>query len=275
MMLGCNSTQHVATSALSRFNENPTMTLASDYEKEDLEAFRVRSRREIISLLRAIGERNQLVRMVINNGADTVVTSILDVDDRDNTVMLDCAPTATMNHRVLESETLSFETVLDSIRILFDAPEIDSITYDNLPAFVIPLPDSLVRLQRREFYRVPTPLTTPVICTVPVRTEDDLIQVKTTLHNISGGGISIVDEKKLIDATFGRIYENCRIDLPGGPITLSLQIRNVLELTLTNGRTIRRLGCQFIDPSNMVLAAVQKYITKLEREHNARTTGIR
>jgi c-di-GMP-binding flagellar brake protein YcgR len=251
------------------------MTLASDYEQEDMEPYRVRSRREIISLLRNIGERNQLVRMVINNGADTVVTSILDVDESDDTVMLDCAPTATMNHRVLESESLAFETVLDSIRILFDAPGIDSITYDNLPAFVIPLPQSLIRLQRREFYRVPTPLTNPVTCTIPVKTEDQVIQVNATLHNISGGGISIVDEKKLIDPTFGQIYDNCRINLPGGPITVSLQIRNLLELTLTNGKSIHRLGCQFVNPSNGTLAAVQKYITKLEREQNARTTGIR
>jgi len=96
------------------------------------------------------------------------------------------------------------------------------------------------------------------------------------LHNISGGGISLIDDKKLIDPTFGRIYENCRIDLPvGGPITVALQVRNLLELTLTNGRSIHRLGCQFINPSNGALGAVQKYITKLEREQYARATGIR
>src|SRR5437660_717892 len=120
------------------------MTLASDYEKDDLEPFRVRSRREIIALLRSISERNQLVRMVINNGADTVVTSILQVNDNDNTVMLDCAPTATMNQRVLDSDNLSFETVLESIRILFSSSEAQSFTYENLPAFIIPIPDSLV-----------------------------------------------------------------------------------------------------------------------------------
>jgi len=252
------------------------MTLASDYDKEDLEPYRIRSRREIIALLRNIGERNQLVRMVINHGADTVVTSVLHVDEGSDTVLLDCAPSATMNHKVLESEAFAFETVLDNIRILFNADEIESVQYDKLPAFLIPLPDSLIRLQRREFYRVPTPLTTPVLCIVPMKVEEQTLQVATTLHNISGGGISIVDEKKLIDPTIGRIYENCRIDLPvGGPVTMSLQIRNTLELTLTNGKTIRRLGCQFIQPSNAAMTAIYKYITKLEREQNAKATGIR
>jgi c-di-GMP-binding flagellar brake protein YcgR len=277
MMTGCNlARRHARTGMAESFDKNSTMTLASEYDQDDdMEPFRVRSRREIISLLRHISERNQLVRMVINHGADTVVTSILDVDESDNSVMLDCAPTATMNHRVLESETFSFETVLDSIRILFTSSEVGSILYDNLPAFVIPLPESMVRLQRREYYRVPTPLTTPVRCTVPVRIADEIKRVTTTLHNISGGGISIVDENQSIDATFGRVYDNCTIDLPGGPIAVSLQIRNLLELTLTNGKNIRRLGCRFVNPSHGVLAAVQKYITKLERDQNARVTGNR
>lgn len=251
------------------------MILASDYDQDNMEPYRVRSRKEIISLLRNIGERNQLVRMVINEGADTIVTSVLDVDEGNNCVMLDCATTATMNHRVLESPTFAFETVLDNIRILFTCTEIESVLYDNLPAFVIPLPETLVRLQRREYYRVSTPLTTPVVCMIPVKVDNEVQQVKTTLHNISGGGVSIVDEKQMIDATFGHIYDNCRIELPGGPITVSLQIRNLLELTLTNGKNIRRLGCQFVNPSNSTLAAVQKYITKLEREQNAKATGIR
>src|SRR5690606_30478961 len=115
------------------------MTLASNYENDDLNRYRVHSRREVIALLRSIGERNQLVRMVINNGVDTIVTSILKIDEANNTVLLDCAPTAVMNQRVLDSEKLSFETVLESIRILFTSPAAQSCMYEDLPAFVIPL----------------------------------------------------------------------------------------------------------------------------------------
>lgn len=250
------------------------MTLASEYENDDLNPYRVRSRREVIALLRSIGERNQLVRMLLNHGHDTIVTSILNIDETNNTVLLDCAPTAIMNQRVLDSEKLSFETVLENIRILFNSPAAKSCVYEGLPAFIIPLPSEVVRLQRREFYRVPTPVTTPVYCTISVKTEDQVIPVVTTLHNISGGGISIVDEKKLLDTTQGRIYENCRIDLPGGAVTVSLQIRNLLEITLTNGRVISRIGCAFVNPSNGTLGAVQKYITKLERDQNAKATGL-
>lgn len=250
------------------------MNLASDYENDELNPYRVTSRREVIALLRSIGERNQLVRMLINHGNDTVVTSILKIDEGNNTVLLDCAPTAIMNQRILDSEKLSFETVLENIRILFKSSAAVRCTYQNLPAFIIPLPKNVIRLQRREFYRVPTPLSNPIRCTVPFKSEDQIISVETTLHNISGGGVSIVDEKKLIDPTLGRIYDNCRIDLPGGAVTVALQMRNLIEVTLTNGKSIHRLGCAFIDPSNGTLGAVQKYITKLERDQNAKATGL-
>lgn len=47
---------------------------------EDLAQYRIQSRREILSLLRNVSQKKQLVRMIFNEGADTIVTSILEVD---------------------------------------------------------------------------------------------------------------------------------------------------------------------------------------------------
>jgi c-di-GMP-binding flagellar brake protein YcgR len=51
-------------------------------------------------------------------------------------------------------------------------------------------------------------------------------------------------------------------------------VRNSIDMTLLNNKTSRRLGCQFVDISRGNLAAVQRYITKLERERNARLAGL-
>jgi c-di-GMP-binding flagellar brake protein YcgR len=228
-------------------------------------------------LLRNIGARNQLVRMVIKGGTESVVTSILKVDEDSNTVIIDCAPSNLQNEHILESDNLAFETLLEHIRILFFATQVESCVYENLPAFSFTVPASLIRLQRREFYRVLTPVTNPVRCTIQVADEngEGSTTAVVTLQNVSGGGIGIVDEKKLLDNTIGRIYKDCRIDIPGGaPVIATLQIRNSYDLTLTNGKAIRRLGCLFIDLSKPMTAAVQRYITKLEREQNAKSTGM-
>ena len=254
------------------------MTFNSNFGVEDLGPYQVYSRKEIVALLRSIGERNQLVRMIINGGTESVVTSILKIDEPNGVVIIDCAPSPLQNQRILQSDNISFETLLEHIRILFFVTKIESCIFENLPAFRFAIPASLIRLQRREFYRVLTPVTNPVRCAITVPREDGYgsITVVLTLQNVSGGGIAMVDEKKLLDPTIGRIYKDCRIDLPGGTLVVAtLQIRNAQEITLANGKSIRRLGCLFLDLPKSMMNAVQRYITKMEREQNAKATGFR
>jgi len=40
----------------------------------------------------------------------------------------------------------------------------------------------------------------------------------------------------------------------------------VQDITLPNGKSIRRLGCLFVDLPKSMMNAVQRYITRLERE---------
>ena len=253
------------------------MTLHTNTGIDDLGPYQIYSRREIIALLRNISESKQLVRMVINDGTEAVVTSVLAIDESDNTVIIDVAPSQVQNQRIMESDNVSFETMLEHIRILFFATHIDACTYEDLPAFQFEIPASMVRLQRREFYRVLTPVTNPVRCTIsiPHEVEEASTTVVVALQNVSGGGVAILDEKKLLDPTIGRIYKDCRIDLPGGSLVVTtLQIRNSQEITLPNGKNIRRLGCLFVDMPKSMMGAVQRYITKLEREQNAKSTGF-
>lgn len=250
------------------------MTLHTNDETEDFTPYQVNSRREVVSILRNVAEHNQLVRMQANKGADSAMTSILAVDEFE--VIIDCASSAVINQRLLESNEIAFDTALDSIRITFSVPSAESCLHDDRPALRIPLPTNLVRLQRREFYRVKTPVTNPVRCTILLPGEDGAegLTIVAPLYNVSGGGIAIIDEKKQIDVDFSHVYENCRIDFPGGAVVVSLQVRSAQNITLVNGKQIRRLGCEFVNPSRGTEAAIQRYITKLEREQNARATGL-
>ncbi|HJV73622.1 MAG TPA: flagellar brake protein [Noviherbaspirillum sp.] len=252
------------------------MTLNTDDDDHDLSRYQVRSRREITNLLRTVGERNQLVRMQANNGADSVVTSILEVDDAAGIVIIDCSPSALTNQRVLDSDDIAFETVLENIRIKFSVSHVESCEHDDRPAFYIPIPESMVRLQRREFYRVAIPVSSPARCTIPVPAAEGGATTPTVLpvYNVSGGGIAVVDEKKLIPSAIGTVFTKCKIDFPGSPVEVTLQLMNSHDLTLSNGKNTRRLGFMFVDLPNATIAAIQRYITKLEREQNARTTGM-
>jgi c-di-GMP-binding flagellar brake protein YcgR len=255
------------------------MTFNTKFGTQDVSPYLVHSRREIIGLLRAMHERKQLVSLQADGGADTIVTSVLDVDEEAGLVVIDRAPTNLINQRLLASDNIAFETVLDNIRIMFFSDKIRECLYDEQPALYIAVPTNLVRLQRREHYRVPTPVANPLRCTMQIPPDDNGTggtTVVVSLKDISGGGIAVIDEKKLLDNTVGRIYKECRIDLPGsGPVACTLQIRNSHDLSLSNGKTIRKLGCMFVDLPKAADAAVQRYITKLERERNAKATGMK
>lgn len=237
--------------------------------------YEVHAPREIVSLLRAIQNKKQLIRMLIKGEADVCVTTILDVDTASGMLTLDCSPNAEQNRRVLASGRIAFETTLDKIRILFHIEGLEAAQFEGSPAFTAPLPASLIRLQRREYYRMSTPVTNPVKVTIPMPFESGGGTQSFPLADISCGGIAMLDHKLTLDNTIGLNYPNCRIDLPDiGLVTMTLQVRNSLDLTLLNNKTNRRLGCEFRDLSRASLAAVQRYITFLERERNARVAGL-
>jgi c-di-GMP-binding flagellar brake protein YcgR len=251
------------------------MQPTNDFGLENWHDYEVGSRREIISLLRNIGEKNQLIRMLIHGEADVCVTSILEVDPDTNTLILDRSIDGDQNNRILAARRISFETSLDKIRILFASEGVTETIFEKRPALQIAVPATLVRLQRREFYRMPTPVSNPVRAIVPLPEELGGGTAIFPLADISCGGIAMLDNKFMLGNTIGLNYPGCRIDLPDiGTVMTTLQVRNSLDLTLLNNKANRRLGCHFIDISRANLAMVQRYITKLERERNARIAGL-
>jgi c-di-GMP-binding flagellar brake protein YcgR len=251
------------------------MQAITDAELEAWHDYEVESRREIVALLRQIAEKNQLVRVLIKGEADVCVTSILDVDPDTNTVTLDRPVSRDQIERIVAAGAVRCETSLDKIRILFGADGLREISYDGGTAIRANIPASLIRLQRREYYRMATPVSNPVRVTIPLPAELGGTLEIFPLADISCGGIAVLDNKQILGTTIGATFAGCRLDLPEiGPVMTSLQIRNSLDLTLLNNKTNRRLGCQFVDISRGNLAAVQRYITKLERERNARLAGL-
>jgi c-di-GMP-binding flagellar brake protein YcgR len=246
-----------------------------DFGLENWHDFEVSSRREIIALLRSIGEKNQLIRMLIHGESDVCVTSILDVDLNAGNLILDRSIDPQQNERIVKANRIAFETSLDKIRILFASEDVRETSYQNGPALMIDLPSTLIRLQRREFYRMATPVSNPVRVIIPMPDELGGGTQMFPLADISCGGIAILDNKAVLGHTIGDNYLLCSIDLPDiGMVTTTLQVRNAIDITLLNNKTNRRLGCQFVDMSRGALSMVQRYITRLERERNARLSGL-
>jgi c-di-GMP-binding flagellar brake protein YcgR len=251
------------------------MQAIHDAELENWHDYEVQSRREIVALLRQIGEKKQLIRMKIKGEADVCVTSILEVDPDSGLLILDRSVNREQNERIVRSGQVMCETYLDKIRILFRASGLQERDVDGTAALAARIPDSLIRLQRREFYRMPTPVSNPVPAIVPMPIDLGGGNATFPLADISCGGVALLDSKMMLNSTIGQTFTGCRIELPEiGTVTTSLQVRNALDVTMLNNKTSRRIGCMFVDISRANMAAVQRYITRLERERNARLAGL-
>jgi c-di-GMP-binding flagellar brake protein YcgR len=250
--------------------------MLNDDDISDDNPFRVTSRREIVSLLNSMMDRNQLLSLMIKGGSESVITSILEVDDSDNSIVLDSAPSAILNEHILESKKIAFEALYNNIRITFTANGADSVEYEGRNALRVEIPPSLIRLQRREYFRIATPLAKPIKCTINMVREDGAIMpIVTLLYNISAGGVGLTDDKCILDPTLGNIYDNCILDLNDGTmIPIKLAVRGFKEVKLTTGKTVHRFGCEFVDIQRGALGAIQRFITKIEREQNARASGM-
>ena len=240
------------------------MNLQINIGVDDVGPYLIHSRREITTLLRRLTEQRELVRMIFSDGEEAIATAVLEVGE--DSLIIESAPNPEQLARVLASSSISFDTALERIRIAFFATRIEPCVHEGLPALRIPLPETMVRLQRREYYRVLTPR-----CTIQMEHEGGPPPVSFAVQNVSAGGIALIDDEMALEPTKGAEYANCELMLPGAQsVIVTLCVMNCCDMTLFNGRMARRIGCAFVNPNAAMLALVQRYVSKLERDQNAR-----
>jgi c-di-GMP-binding flagellar brake protein YcgR len=251
------------------------MSIATASSPDDDDPYLVTSRLEIRSLLRAIELKRALLRMHVRGRSMAIITTILEIDDKNNDLIVDNSAEEEFNRRITSAEEISFETSLDKVRIHFSAPNVTPCLHDNRPALRLPIPDSLTRIQRREAYRVDVPVTKPARCTIPVKDEKGTRNVTFTVQDISAGGIAVIDNSHLLDETAGALYKACRLLLPEiGTVISDMRVVRALDEELPNGKKQRQVGYKFVQLPNPMQIMVQHYIGMLERNLNAKKRGF-
>ena len=223
---------------------------------------------EIAFILRAMIKSNALVTAYFGSGREFVVTALLQVEPELGILVLDSGSNSQLNERLLRSQDLTIVSSQGGVRVQFDLPTVEATSFEGRLAFCTPFPDTLLKVQRREYYRVPTPILNPLKCQL---TQPDGAAVETTIGDISVGGVSLIGQPAGVKLEPGELFENCRIVLPDvGTVNTGLLVRNSFPLTLKNGKTTRRTGCAFVGLPPSQEAMIQRYITKLDRDRRAR-----
>lgn len=233
-------------------------------EDQDLEKFRLRSRNEIARVLRDLIRNNELLTAYYNDH-DFLLTTLLGIEPDSARIYVDVSADENVNRRVLASERLVFVGRHHQVRVQFSAGGATLTQFEDGPAFAIPFPESVLRIQRREFYRLVTPLVARPQCQF---TTEDGTTYAITILDISLGGIGILEPTAVREDLWipGTVIKNCQVDIPEGRVVSDMEVRNRYSVPLPNGQVQTRVGCRFLHLEPRMNAELQRYIQRIELE---------
>lgn len=217
---------------------------------------------EVVHAIRKLESDNEVIAVRYGSGyTGTLMSAVLDVSKEHRKVYIDCSNNEEANFEVMNSNNLVIQARPLNVGIQFSTGKPSRVPFGNGFAFSVDIPDQMIRLQRREYYRVAMPYFDAQQC--------HLLNGKYSgeLGNISLGGISV-----LLNVTDAGVLseeariEQCWVDLPSiGRIAFDLLPRNK-QLVKRINQTLVQLGCEFSGLGSSDKAALQRYIMRLERE---------
>lgn len=224
----------------------------------------ITSSKEIALTLRNIAEKRKPVALYYGGTNEFILTTLLGVDSHG--LWLEQSEDCTTNQKIANDNRLVVVGSHHNIKIQFSVRRPALVEYQSHSAFLLPLPDKLFRLQRREYFRLMAPALNTLKCVIP-GTDQDSNQLRViTIMDISGGGIALTCAENDTELVPGKSYPDCRIDLPEfGTIVGTIAVKNLAVLTDAEGTSYKRAGCELQGLDNSSIVLLHRYVLHLQR----------
>lgn len=264
--------------------ENPTEngTLPPEQHIQDLRIsaeevdgnyskYEVNSPEEILLILRGLLKNGARITAYLNDSLDFLLSSLLGVDAESNKLTLSLDSSKALNRRAQLCSKLVCISSQGKIKIQFVLEGVNLVRFGEGTAFQGNLPDNLIRLQRRDYYRLSIPKGNPLLCVIPVPQADgSTLNIEAGIVNISGRGLTLAVPPEGVEFTLNKEFPNCLIELPSGDrIVTTMQVRSIYFANLSGGRAVKRSGCQFMKLPGPMQTVLLRYINKVESERLA------
>lgn len=229
-------------------------------ESPSLEPFTVYSAIEIASLLERMKAADTPMTVYFDSSIVFSLTCLLAVQPPRALVF----DSARDERRLIAAKSLTFVGFIESIKVQFTTGKAELLTFDNGPAFRVPMPERLLRLQRRDAFRVRTMVGKPAYCLVPFGPDGRQYE-KLQLIDISVSGVAVLTRPRKFQLPRGKCISDCYLDLPGiGSISVSLQVRHFAPAA--DGKGGGAAGCEFVGVSSQARNLIQRYVNQLDME---------
>jgi c-di-GMP-binding flagellar brake protein YcgR len=228
------------------------------------EAYLIHNRAEIIALLRSLARERALVSAYHGPGGSFLLTSVLAVNPEFEEIILDVGPdnNAAAHPRDSPITVVGF---LDGVKLQFQADHVEDTQWEGSPALRVRVPRTVLRLQRRDAYRVRTSVLRPPTCHVPAAAGRSAAALRVS--DLSCGGIALAIRPGEPRHDRGMQVTGCVLELPGlESIGVDLEVRHTADTTDAAGRALLHCGCRFIRLPGPATTMIQRYINTVERE---------
>lgn len=229
-------------------------------------AFLIRSPDKIIGKLSTLLKKKCLLTACFGDNDDSFITTILDIDIKNNLLIFYHSPKEDAIEQLLNSQKITFKADYLGVKVAFDAIKLTKIQHDGVPVFAIPIPESLLWVEARDFYRVKSPVTNPSYCQLLLKDQDP---INLKLYDISLVGFSMItDSKEVSDAmSLGALFEKCKLILEDtGEDTISFEIRSRYIMNPENVNRMEKIGCKFTRITPAFEDTIQRYMLQIERK---------
>lgn len=218
---------------------------------------------EILSILNELAHKREPVSVYFNHGEQFILTILLSA--RDDGLVFDMGGDEKANKLLAKAKNCTFVTYPDGIRVQFSGITPERFDWGGADAFWVELPKHVVRLQRRESYRIELPISYPLSVQL-FKHEHELLH-SWNLHDISIGGFS-VSTSALPSIRVGEKISEIYIKLDHKSFVQCPAI--VRHITTNNAREKDQfiVGFSFVDLPHVMDVGIQRIITHIEYERH-------
>lgn len=237
--------------------------IATMSESEFDDRFLITGPRAIAFTLAALAR--EATPFSVHFGGELFVTRLLDASPEDGCLYFDYSGVERLNKCLLGEGRCSFAGSPDGIQVQFAVDRVSETVFQGGRAFSAPLPARILRLQRRESFRIATPRGRPF----PFfgRLAEGALW-ESSVHDLSVAGIGL-QVGSLPDAlAVGERLWRCHFHLAeeAHELYCNATIRHLTEQEARAGNRLWRVGLAFEDLPMNDQNRIQRYIAHVERE---------
>ena len=239
--------------------------LESNVKEEDKEQYLKRGPLAVLAVLKNLLKSQTPV--MVSHARGQFITRLLYADKE--RLVIDLGSNDYENQVALETPDLHLTAETHGAKVEFALGKLDNESFDGLPAFGAALPDELLMIQRREYFRVSAPLDPIFYCYV--KWPDGSGEGRMRLQDLSLGGIGVLSDSPVPEALEGgETFKKLRVELGEyGRFEVDANLINVGQRSVVGNKNetvvTPRLSFRFVMLNFAQERLLQQVIFSLER----------